>query len=287
MTSTTGDRRRALGGPSARSLLMTVFGNNVLPRGGSVWTGTAIAALAALGVEEKTARQALARTAADGWLHRERSGRRVRWTFTPAGHDLFTRGAERIFSFGRAAPAWDGSWLVLFTSVPEARRDVRHRLRTRLAWAGFGSPAAGVWVTPDPSREAEAKDVLAELGLDDHASSFVARYGAIGDERAIVTAAWDVPGLGARYDEFLAEFERVAPTDDESAFVAHTRLVDRWRYFPFVDPGLPPGLLTQDWSGTRAAELFHDRNASWGKRAQAWFGATAARHDGGTRAGGA
>ncbi len=156
---------------------MTIFGNNTLPRGGTVWTGAVVDALATLGVEEKTARQALARTAADGWLTRSRTGRRVRWTFTPAGHELFTRGAERIFSFGRAAPEWDGSWLVLFTSVPESRREVRHRLRTRLAWAGFGSPAPGVWLTPDPSREAEAKDVLGELGLDDQASSFVARYG--------------------------------------------------------------------------------------------------------------
>ncbi len=281
MTTSSSDRRRALGGPSARSLLMTIFGNNALPRGGAVWTGAVVDALAALGVEEKTARQALARTAADGWLTRSRTGRRVRWTFTPAGHELFTRGAERIFSFGRAAPEWDGSWLVLFASVPESRREVRHRLRTRLAWAGFGSPAPGVWLTPDPSREAEAKDVLGELGLDDQASSFVARYGTIGDQRAIVVAAWDVPSLRAHYDEFLEEFTGVAPTDDESAFVAHTRLVDRWRRFPFVDPGLPPGLLTEGWSGTRAAELFHTRHASWYERAQSWFDAMAVRHEGG------
>jgi phenylacetic acid degradation operon negative regulatory protein len=278
MTAPTGDRRRALAGPSARSLLMTVFGNNVLPRGGSVWTGTAIAALAALGVEEKTARQALARTAADGWLRRERHGRRVRWTFTPAGHELFTRGAERIFSFGRVTQEWDGWWLVLFTSVPEARRARRHRLRTRLAWAGFGSPAPGVWLTPDPTREAEAKEVLAELGLDGQASSFIARYGAIGDQPAIVAAAWDVPALRARYDAFLAEFARVAPRTPEASFVAHTRLVDRWRHFPFVDPGLPAGLLPAGWSGTRAAELFHERNATWHDAAQAWFDATVDRH---------
>ena len=277
--STSGDRRRALGGPSARSLLMTIFGNNVLSRGGAIWTGTAVEVLATLGVEEKTARQALSRIAADGWLRRDRQGRRVRWIFTPAGHELFTRGAARIFSFGASSHEWDGWWLVLFTSVPESRRGQRHRLRTRLAWAGFGSPAPGVWLTPDPSREGEAKEVLAELGLDAQASSFVARYGTIGDQPSIVASAWDVAALQTRYDDFLDEFARVEPASVEAAFVAHTRLVDRWRHFPFVDPGLPSGLLPSAWSGARAAALFHARHAAWRDDAQAWFDTTAAGHE--------
>ncbi|HEX6313189.1 MAG TPA: PaaX family transcriptional regulator C-terminal domain-containing protein [Acidimicrobiia bacterium] len=271
------DRRRALGSPSARSLLMTIFGNNVLPRG-EVWTGTVVGVLATLGIEEKTARQALARTAADGWLASTRIGRRVRWSFTAAGRELFTRGAERIFSFGAEAPSWDGSWLVLFTSVPETRRELRHRLRTRLAWAGFGSPAPGVWLSPDPNREVEAKEVLAELGLDDTASSFVAQYGTIGEPRQLVTAAWDIAGLEASYEAFRAQFAGAQPRRDEATFVAHTRLVDHWRRFPFLDPGLPSGLLPPGWAGTRAAELFHTRHAAWRDRAQRFFDAVAAAH---------
>lgn len=272
-------RRRALSGPSARSLLMTVFGNNVLPRDGSVWTGTIVAALAEFDIEEKTARQALARTAADGWLQSERHGRRVQWRFTPAGRDLFVRGRDRIFSFGREVAAWDGSWLLLFTSVPEARRELRHRLRTRLAWAGFGSLGQGVWVTPDPSREAEAKDVLSELDLVDSASSFVARYGTIGEQTVLVVQAWDVAELAGRYDAFIEELGTLRPSTDAAAFVAHTRLVHQWRRFPFLDPGLPPGLLPASWSGTRASELFHARHDAWRAQSQRWFDDREAEHD--------
>ena len=140
-------------------------------------------ALAAFSIEEKTARQALARTAAAGWLEGERHGRRVRWHFTAAGHQLFSQGAQRIFSFGSDGHSWDGSWLLLFTSVPESRREQRHRLRTRLAWAGFGSLGPGVWITPDPSREHEAREALEEFGLVASSSSFVAQYGAIGERQ--------------------------------------------------------------------------------------------------------
>ena len=52
------------GYPSARSLLLTVLGEFVHARGGRVWTGTLVDALGALGVEQKSARQALARAAA-------------------------------------------------------------------------------------------------------------------------------------------------------------------------------------------------------------------------------
>ena len=73
-------RRREIGGDSARSLLLTVLGEFVHPRHASVWTATLLDALAAVGVEEKSARQALTRTASEGLLVSSRHGRRVPWT---------------------------------------------------------------------------------------------------------------------------------------------------------------------------------------------------------------
>src|SRR5215213_1969322 len=63
-----GSRRREVGTASARSLLLTVLGEFVHPRGTPVWTATLVAALAELGIEEKSARQAIARPGtAAGW----------------------------------------------------------------------------------------------------------------------------------------------------------------------------------------------------------------------------
>ena len=182
-------RRREVSHTSARSLLMTVLGEYVLPQDHPVWTWVLVDTLAGFGVEEKSARQALARAAAEGWLVSERVGRRARWGLTPPGRRLLTEGAQRIYQFGRGERPWDGRWLVLLVSVPEVKRDLRHRLRTRLSWAGFGSPEAGVWVSPDLGREGEALDVLKELGLAAGAMSFTATYGAVGEQGAMVTRA--------------------------------------------------------------------------------------------------
>ena len=72
-------RRREVSDASARSLLTTVLGEYVLPHGEPVWTQTIVDVLGRFEIEEKSARQALARVAAEGWLSSERVGRRVRW----------------------------------------------------------------------------------------------------------------------------------------------------------------------------------------------------------------
>ncbi|MEW2397296.1 PaaX family transcriptional regulator C-terminal domain-containing protein [Streptomyces sp. NPDC046862] len=256
-------RRREVGDVSARSLLMTMLGEYVLPEGVPVWTSALVDALAVFGVEEKSARQALARTAAEGWLVSERVGRRVRWVLTPPGRRLLTEGAQRIYDFGSGDREWDGTWLVVLVSVPEATRDLRHKVRTRLTWAGFGSPEPGVWITPHVDREAEALGVLKELGLADGAMSFTAAYGAVGSETAMVARAWDLSEVEERYEAFIDEFTGLRPADADAALHAQTMLVHEWRRFPFLDPRLPAKLLPANWSGAKAAGLFHGRHAEW------------------------
>lgn len=261
-------RRREVGEASSRSLLMTLLGEFVLPRDGAVWTSVLIRTLAMFAVEEKSARQALARVAAEGWLVPQRQGRRVRWDLTAAGRRLLTRGADRIYSFGREQRAWDHTWLVLIVTVPEVKRELRHQLRTRLSWAGFGSPSPGVWVTPDTGREPEARQILDELGLAPGAMAFLASYGSIGSPESVAAQAWDLAAVAVRYEAFIAEFSGLAPRDGDAVLIAQTRLVHEWRRFPFLDPQLPPELLPADWSGTRAARLFHDRHTAWAPPAQ-------------------
>ncbi|GAA4745215.1 PaaX family transcriptional regulator [Actinomycetospora chibensis] len=255
-------RRREVAATSARSLLMTVLGEIVLPAGRPVWTQTVVDVLGLVGVEEKSARQALARTAADGMLTSERVGRRVRWDLSPWGHGLLTEGAARIYAHGRARPAWDGRWLVVVASVPEQQRARRHRLRTRLAWAGLGSPAAGMWVSTDTGRLAEVREVLAEIDPAD-AHVITGEYEGGLSSTELAARAWDLGELAARYEDFVARFADLSPATDAETLAAQVRLVDAWRRFPFLDPGLPDDLLPDAWVGHRAAEVFHGRHAEW------------------------
>ncbi|MGO8956045.1 MAG: PaaX family transcriptional regulator C-terminal domain-containing protein [Streptosporangiaceae bacterium] len=246
------------GAKSARGLLLTVLGEFVLRSGGTAWTAALIDVLGRLGVEEKATRQALMRTAADGWLSAERTGRRTCWRLTASAEQLLTDGSERIYGFTAARQAWDGTWLLVLARVPETDRPARHRLRTRLTWAGFGSPAPGVWLSPDTSRQAEAEQVLASAGLLADAQIFKAEYAAGGPLAAMARSAWDLDQIEQRYEEFFADFSQPAGADELARL---TELVHRWRRFPWIDPVLPAQLLPDPWQGSVAARLFRARHA--------------------------
>src|SRR4051812_6531244 len=115
-------RRRSVGAPAARSVLLTVLGEYVLPRPDGVWTETLVRALGALDYKTQAARQALARSVSGDWLQTERHGRRSRLRLTPGTADMLRSGAERIYSFG-AEWTWDGRWLLVVLRVPEERRE--------------------------------------------------------------------------------------------------------------------------------------------------------------------
>ena len=252
-------RRHAAGAVSARGLLFTVLGEFVLPTGGSAWTSTFIETFSRLGVEEKAIRQALARTGADGWIKPERHGRRTRWQLTPAGNRLLTEGTERIYAFAGTQRDWDGSWLLVLTRVPESDRAARHLLRTRLSWAGLGSPTPGVWITTHTDRIGEVEDVLRQAGVTDR-QIFVGEHRGGGELETLVAQGWDLPAIEKAYEEFLADFASSSAPDP---LIRLTELVHAWRRFPSIDPGLPAKLLPARWSGARAAKLFAARHAKW------------------------
>jgi phenylacetic acid degradation operon negative regulatory protein len=201
------DRRHPPGASSARGLLFTVLGEFVLPYGGEAWTSAVIDLLSRLGVEEKAARQALTRVAASGWLEPERQGRRTRWRLTERGRRLLTEGTERIYGFAGLADRWDGRFLLVLASSPEGDRATRHLVRTRLEWAGLGSPRSGVWVSTHADRLGEVQEALAAAGVLGDSQIFVGTHEGGGELTAMVRQAWDLDAIAAAYDAFIAEFE--------------------------------------------------------------------------------
>jgi len=279
--------QRGRGGQSARSLLLTVLGELVLPADGPVWTQTLLGALELLGVDPRAARQALNRARARGLLSAQRHGRRVRWQLTPPAKALLAEGTERIYGLGRQRRRWDGRVVLCIIGVP-LEREARRRVRTRLAWAGFGVLAPGVWLSPWVERSAQAERVLAELGLGGTASVFLAQPAVGEDPRGLAARAFDLPSLARAYELFLADWgprlDAPAPEDVAVGTAQLLTLVHRWRQLPFLDPGLPAELLPSVWVGDEAATCFHRlHDRLWPAALQWWAMREPSSPEAGTR----
>jgi len=198
----------------AKSLLLTLLGEFVYPRGGAVWTSTVVRALETVEITERNARQALARLGDEGIVTAERHGRRTRWHLTDRGMRLLGSGSERIYSFGHRADAWDESWLLVICSIPESQRAIRHQFRTQLTFEGFGFLAPTIAVSPHADREKAANDILTDLGLADSALTFRSTSGSMTADETVLRTAWDLDALAAEYAGFIETFGSDGADDD-------------------------------------------------------------------------
>jgi phenylacetic acid degradation operon negative regulatory protein len=241
-------------------LLLTLLGDYWWQRTEPLPSAAIVALLAEFGVSDSAARAALSRLTRNGLLVTSRAGRRTFVQLSDRAAGILDDGARRIFSFGTDTAAWDGMWSLVAFSIPEHNRAARDELRKALRWLGFAPLYDGLWVSPrDHTGEVLAR--LGELGIGT-ATAF--RATAIAGVPDIVARAWDLDGLRAGYEEFIAfagalrdrvVAGSVAPLD---ALVARTRVMDEWRAFPAMDPDLPGELLPSAWPRAQARALFID-----------------------------
>jgi phenylacetic acid degradation operon negative regulatory protein len=254
---------------SARSLLLTILGELVWPTHAPAWTSSLLYVMNGLGIEERTARQAIVRGADSGWIEPVRSGREVAWSMSSQLADVFEIGSRRVESLSDPFLEWDGNWLILFVTIPLALRTSRKKLYSGLEWAGFGNPSAGVWLTPHSERRAQVDELVSGLGLGDSTMSFLGKTDAIGlSEADIVSSGWDLDSVAEGYREVAARFKNPKPAAGDDTLFTHIRVLAELQRLPFSDPQLPEALLP-DWIGRRVTTHLQDLRREWGPEVHA------------------
>ena len=243
--------RRILDGLKAEpsrtwSIIITVYGDAIVPRGGSLWLGTLSTFLHAIDIGDGVVRTAMSRLAADGWLERSRVGRNSFYRLAERGRATFRTATEHIYN-AHPPPPGSGFELVLLGNGGD-----REAARSALQDAGFGSAAPGVWVAPTgtavPPEAAEA------LRLD---TTTDAETG-----RRLAALSWPLDQTAAAYHHFFEAFEPLrgglvagGALSDQDSFIARILLIHAWRRIVLRDPVLPADLLPPDWPGTAARAL--------------------------------
>src|SRR5215475_11102301 len=89
------DRFHTLKPVRAWSLIVTLYGDAVVPRGGSLWLGSLVDIMARLRIDAGHVRTAMSRLTSDGWLERERIGRNSYYRLSKRGEGDFATATRR------------------------------------------------------------------------------------------------------------------------------------------------------------------------------------------------
>ena len=242
----------------AGSLITTVFGDSIAPRGGVVWLGSLIRAMAEFGISERLVRTSVFRLAKDGWLQSRQIGRRSFYSLTDDGREKFRVATDRIY--GEPVTGWDGKWHLLLLSNLDSR--CKEEVRRECAWLGFGALSANALAHPAPN-SSNLEIALQRFGVMDDIVVVSGRTVRSDHAmRKLARSAWNLDDIDARYEHFVMTFRpliRALQKDSEvapqTAFVARTLLIQEYRKVLLRDPQLPVELLPSDWHGTPAYQL--------------------------------
>ncbi|MBV9984414.1 phenylacetic acid degradation operon negative regulatory protein PaaX [Bradyrhizobium sp.] len=259
------------------SIVITVFGDAIVPRGGAVWLGTLLAFFEALDIDGNVVRTAMSRLAADGWLERSKVGRNSFYRLAKKGQHTFETATQHIYD---PPPSdWTGRFELLLIGNAEDREIAREALRD----AGFGSPMPGVWVAPSgvPIPNEAARAIRLEVSAEDD------------NGRRLLSESWPLERTAEAYLKFMKIFAplsdwlgRGEALSDIDAFTARILLIHHYRRVVLRDPLLPNALLPKDWPGQAARKLCGEIYRALLPASEQWLDRHASNENGPLRASG-
>lgn len=228
-------RAHARGAMRVWSVLITVLGDAIVPRGGVVGLASIQPVLSRLQIEPNAVRTAMSRLARDGWVKRERIGRQSFYALASEGYDLFDQASKRIYATEHVS--WDGTFeFVMMTDESPAMRKANQR---KMGELGFGTLMADVYVRPKLHN-------LHAPSLDSDRLRLEVQSFAPLSVPELVGRCWPVDDLSKGYRTLMLEFEPVLlalahnrQLEPVDAMACRALLIHEWRKVILRDVNLP------------------------------------------------
>lgn len=211
------------------SIIITIFGDCIQPRGGRAAMTELQALTDRLGIEGGALRTAMSRLAKDGWVERDREGRNSFYALTPLGQATSLPATRQIY---RARFTASGPWTVAVSATP-----------------------------PDPAADTPVLEVTRQVRIispnraEHHRDAGdLVLHGAPDAIPGWVRTAAISPHLTEGY---AALAEMFAPLDAGAlaalppleALAMRVLLIHFWRRLVLRHPAPPDGLTAPDWPG--------------------------------------
>lgn len=263
----------------AGSLIITLYGDAIVPRGGTVWLGSLMKLLEPMGISERLVRTSIYRLTKESWLQADKVGRRSYYSLTGPGLRRFEQAFKQVYNAN--SEQWVGSWCLVLLSQLESTK--RRSIKEELEWMGFGSLAPNLMAHPRLER-AEILPLLQEHEALEDTIVMQSEPQELLTSRALrlqVKESWNLELLAKSYAKFINQFRPLwqeltleNSLTPEECLVARTLLIHEYRKVLLRDPQLPDELLPGDWEGRSARQLCRNIYRLIYKGAEQWLDET-------------
>ena len=247
---------------SARSVLVTVLGDSVLPVTKTLWLSSLFELAEPFGFSERLVRTSMFRLAAEGWMSNERIGRRSRYSMTLLAVRESEDADRRIYS--KESGNWDRSWTFAVVDTPSISTNERDRIVKHLRWHGFVALGRGLMASPSvgvSSLRELLHLVQPAAAVPIGTSEFDELDGLVAE--GYFADVFRTADTEAAYSRFLSRYEPWSSRDIETAasleaYALRTMLVHELRRIRLRTPDIPPELLPREWIGDLAYDVAAD-----------------------------
>jgi len=228
------------------SLILTFFGDAILPRGGIVSAGTVSKLMKEFGIEDGTVRTAFSRLAKDDWIIRNKQGRNAYYTLAPKGHKPFQQASNRIYSIPQQHTKASSDWLLAINNsiaLDEFKLLVQqyNGLLLNTSTGVFSSALAGV------EEQLHKTQCMVAKGSSQEVPDWVKEHESLQQ-------------YAVELSDFLGTFSGLTnsseiTTNPINAMAARCLLIHEWRRLILRLPDIPNVLLPDDWPAQAAGEM--------------------------------
>lgn len=150
---------------------------------------------------------------------------------------------------------WDGKWRIISYEIPEAKREIRDRLRREMQGWGLGPWHRSFWLTPHPIIET-LKQLVNQREEEKYIQAFCSDH-SFGDQEILIEKVWGKSVLEKEYRELFKKWHEILSKEGDKLEKFRKIIAD---YITILrkDPGLPQELINANWIGFEAHNIFKE-----------------------------
>lgn len=233
------------------SLVVTIFGDAIAPRGGEFRLGALQLITKRIGIESNALRTAMSRLASDGWLERNRVGRASYYSQSKMAERENSNATKLIYDL--SPPNCSDHWSFILSTKKDGYSPEDRQTLHECGFAFYGRKLA---VTPSVRPEVSIPKCINEISV------FSAQSIDQSTIQKMISNLEFVVDCSPQYDDFVSSasilhenLDSQSAIDPLDAIALRSLLIHSWRRIVLRDVYWPGKARSENWPGHKARIL--------------------------------